>query len=444
MAIRPSEEYPGQIAADGAYPYGKAQNVTGPGTGDGTPLEQKWVNDLWGFFQALLVEASITPSDAPDEVGASDYLNAVRFMALGAAISPAAIASNQSNYSPTDWSQCGVARLTSDANRTVLGLSASVTVARKLLVNANSTAARSITLKHDDGTQSAGNKILSPTGRDYVLMPASSVWVYKDTTSACWRIATDRNAATELPQDSTATIGFLRQAFTWLGEHIFAPTTPGVYGLVATGTTSTAGVRGVGGSNAAGGEFAGTGSGPGIESTATGTGDGAICTGGGAGAGATCQGGASGNGARCVGGATDGCGVLGLGDGASVLATGKAGGVFRGAAGYSGAVAYGPASGAAQAAMVANGLAGNNRGIEGYGSGSGNGAEFTGGSSGNAILAKTGGLYGLFIEAQTNRAAIHMDGIAGDPPGVTDGDIWYDSTSGKFRCREGGVSKNMI
>jgi len=79
MAIVPSSKYPGQIdtSDSSAYPQGKAQNVTTAGDGSGTPLEQDWVNDLWGFLQSLLSRANITPSGSPDEVGASDYLDAV-------------------------------------------------------------------------------------------------------------------------------------------------------------------------------------------------------------------------------------------------------------------------------------------------------------------------------------------------------------------------------
>lgn len=79
MAIQPKLTYPGQTdAADTAYPYGKAQNVATPGDPNGTPLEAGWLNDLWGFQQALLAAAGITPSGSPDKVGASDYLAAVR------------------------------------------------------------------------------------------------------------------------------------------------------------------------------------------------------------------------------------------------------------------------------------------------------------------------------------------------------------------------------
>lgn len=79
MAIIPSTDYSGQIDTSDStgYPHGKAQNVTVAGDGTGTPLEQDWVNDLWGFLQALLDRAGITPSGNPDKVGTSDYLDSL-------------------------------------------------------------------------------------------------------------------------------------------------------------------------------------------------------------------------------------------------------------------------------------------------------------------------------------------------------------------------------
>ena len=78
MALIPKNTYPGQTsAADPNYPQGKAQNITTPGDGTGTPLEEQWVNDLWGFLQDLLDRANITPDGNPDEVGASQYSDAL-------------------------------------------------------------------------------------------------------------------------------------------------------------------------------------------------------------------------------------------------------------------------------------------------------------------------------------------------------------------------------
>ena len=85
MAIKPSDEYPGKTVAPSAeYPQGSAQNITTPGDGTGTPLLASWLNDLWGFLQSLLNADGTTPTGSPDEVGASQY-----FDALPIAIEPA-------------------------------------------------------------------------------------------------------------------------------------------------------------------------------------------------------------------------------------------------------------------------------------------------------------------------------------------------------------------
>jgi hypothetical protein len=81
MALIPSSRYPGQIDAAAAYPQGKARNAGSYQDGTGTPLEKDWVNDQFGFQQALLADAGIVPSGSPDQVGASQYLDAVRAIA---------------------------------------------------------------------------------------------------------------------------------------------------------------------------------------------------------------------------------------------------------------------------------------------------------------------------------------------------------------------------
>jgi hypothetical protein len=84
MAIIPSALYPSQVDTDPAYPQGKARNAGSFQDGTGTPLEQKWLNDDWGFKQALLDAAAVTPSGDPDEVGASQYLDAIGTVAVAA------------------------------------------------------------------------------------------------------------------------------------------------------------------------------------------------------------------------------------------------------------------------------------------------------------------------------------------------------------------------
>jgi hypothetical protein len=81
MALIPGTRYPAQTDADADYPHGKARNAGSYQDGTGTPLEKDWLNDDWGFKQALLAAASITPSGDPDKVGASQYLDALLALA---------------------------------------------------------------------------------------------------------------------------------------------------------------------------------------------------------------------------------------------------------------------------------------------------------------------------------------------------------------------------
>lgn len=78
MAINPSDRWPGRTEApDADYPYGGAKDETSPDAFDGTPFERPFINDMWGFYQALLSQAGITPSGNPDTAQASQYLEAL-------------------------------------------------------------------------------------------------------------------------------------------------------------------------------------------------------------------------------------------------------------------------------------------------------------------------------------------------------------------------------
>lgn len=82
MAINPETQYPGKITpGTPEYPHGSARNITLPGDGTGTPWDSALVNDLFGFQQALLAAAGLSPSGNPDKVGASQYLEAVEKVA---------------------------------------------------------------------------------------------------------------------------------------------------------------------------------------------------------------------------------------------------------------------------------------------------------------------------------------------------------------------------
>ena len=78
MAINPSAKYANIDTTDPAYPLGKARNVVVKDDGTGTPFDKDWLNDLFGFQQALLAEAGISATGTPDTATASQYLDAIQ------------------------------------------------------------------------------------------------------------------------------------------------------------------------------------------------------------------------------------------------------------------------------------------------------------------------------------------------------------------------------
>ena len=48
------------------------------------------------------------------------------------------------------------------------------------------------------------------------------------------------------------------------------------------------------------------------------------------------------------------------------------------------------------------------------------------------------------FSSSASTAGIGLTGIAGNPSGLANGDVWYDSTANKFKAREGGITKSII
>ena len=81
MALNLITKYPGQVVAgDLFYPWGRPRNQAVDGDNTGTPLEEAWLQDLMGFLQSLLLESLQTPSGNADKLGASQYLDAVKYL----------------------------------------------------------------------------------------------------------------------------------------------------------------------------------------------------------------------------------------------------------------------------------------------------------------------------------------------------------------------------
>jgi len=78
MSLKLNEKYPGRFANPSAgYPLGAFKNRTTPTAKDGSYLEKDWANDKEGFFQSLIAAAGITPNGLVDQVGASQFYDAL-------------------------------------------------------------------------------------------------------------------------------------------------------------------------------------------------------------------------------------------------------------------------------------------------------------------------------------------------------------------------------
>jgi hypothetical protein len=109
MALNLALRYAGRInGATSGYPYGSIKNESSVGADDGTPVDKDWLNDLQGLLQSLLDAVGAVPTNTPDQVGASQYYDAiVNLISIG---TPAAstkfiysLNNNVSiNYSSTD------------------------------------------------------------------------------------------------------------------------------------------------------------------------------------------------------------------------------------------------------------------------------------------------------------------------------------------------------
>jgi hypothetical protein len=159
MALIPGTRYPAQTDVAAEYPQGKARNAGTFGDGTGTPLEKDWVNDVWGFLQALLANAAITPSGDPDEVGASDYLDAVSFIAETEGAAAAASATSRLRAI-----QLCKPRLISGVTLSVVGSLQVVSLGRGFPLIGGSAHSGGVPLIVDGGDLSLGGVIASITG----------------------------------------------------------------------------------------------------------------------------------------------------------------------------------------------------------------------------------------------------------------------------------------
>jgi hypothetical protein len=61
----------------GNWPAIKAKNASGPGAQDGTPYTKEFIDDIWGFMQAVMSKAQLTPNGNAEASNASQILQAL-------------------------------------------------------------------------------------------------------------------------------------------------------------------------------------------------------------------------------------------------------------------------------------------------------------------------------------------------------------------------------
>lgn len=78
MALDRNAKYPGRYdAPTPEQPQGAFKNRTSSTSNDGSYLERDWLNDWSGFMSSLLAKVGFTPNNQVDEVGASQYFEAM-------------------------------------------------------------------------------------------------------------------------------------------------------------------------------------------------------------------------------------------------------------------------------------------------------------------------------------------------------------------------------
>lgn len=121
MAIKIAVEYVNAEPISSNYPGGSFKNETAPGALDGTPLEKAWADDLYGFGEAILAEAGVVHSGAPDNAVASDRLDALKkIMAnllhpVGSVVTLAVATDPATLFGVGTWVRLGAGRVVVDA-----------------------------------------------------------------------------------------------------------------------------------------------------------------------------------------------------------------------------------------------------------------------------------------------------------------------------------------
>lgn len=104
-------------------------------------------------------------------------------LALQGINTPAQIVANTNDYAPAAFATGFFFRISSDAARDITGLAGG---AQGRLVALSNQGAFTITLKHNSGSSSAGNRLLLPGAADFLLTTMKTCLAYYDSTATAW------------------------------------------------------------------------------------------------------------------------------------------------------------------------------------------------------------------------------------------------------------------
>lgn len=95
------------------------------------------------------------------------------------------VTGNINNWSPTDWANRAMIRVTPSAAWTITGAVA-VNSSRRTIFNVSSS--NTLTLAHQSTSSIAANRFVCPGNTDYVIQPNAAVDIWYDTVSQRWRV----------------------------------------------------------------------------------------------------------------------------------------------------------------------------------------------------------------------------------------------------------------
>jgi hypothetical protein len=89
------------------------------------------------------------------------------------------------DYAPTGFSTATILRLTSDASRTITGITAGGDGRYIVIYNFG---AQNIVIANDNAGSAAANRIYTGTGGNYTLVPSASVALVYESGGSKWRV----------------------------------------------------------------------------------------------------------------------------------------------------------------------------------------------------------------------------------------------------------------